>query len=139
MEMFGYACQNSNIPLCYNGNLCSKEDIENFSRKYPQVQAVMLGRGLIGDPGMLCPGGTTAKVLESFLNELFEQYCITFGSSRNAMFRMKENWRHLFCRFEENEKLQKRLRKAVDVADYKAVTAQILRNIPMRPKLQPDW
>ena len=139
MNMFDYACQNSKLPLCYNGNLCSTEDIESFSRQYPQVQAVMLGRGLIGDPGMLCPEGTTAAVLESFLNELFEEYCSAFGSARNAMFRMKENWRHLFCLFEENTKLQKQLRKAVDVAEYKTVTAQILHNLPMHPRLQPDW
>lgn len=139
MEMFRYAVTNSNATLCYNGNLCSKAEIDAFSREFPQVPAVMLGRGLVGDPGMLSAGGTTPDNLQAFLDELLEAYTATFGSSRNAMFRLKENWRHLFCLFEMDEKLQKRLRKTVDVKEYQAITHQILHQTPMRRQLQPDW
>lgn len=139
MEMFRYAQQNSKAPLCYNGNLSTKEQISIFSQEYPQVQAVMLGRGLIGDPGMLTPGGTTRDNLEVFLEELMEQYRIAFGGSRNAMFRLKENWRYLFCLFAPDAKLQKRLRKATDFSEYQAVTHEILHNLPLQKELTPDW
>ena len=39
----------------------------------------MIGRGLIGDPGMLTPGGTTAAALEAFFSELLEVYTRDFG------------------------------------------------------------
>lgn len=55
----------------------------------------MIDRGLIGDPGMLTPGGTTAAALEAFFDELLEAYTRDFGGSRNAMFRLKENWFYL--------------------------------------------
>ena len=139
MAYFDYASQNARMKLCYNGNLCTKEQIDEFSRKYPHIPAVMLGRALIADPGMLTPGGTTAQKLEGFLSELLEEYTAAFGSSRNAMFRLKENWRYLFCLFEPDDKLQKQLRKTTDVQQYKAITGQILHNLPMRQKLQPDW
>lgn len=139
MEMFLYAEQASKAPLCFNGNLCSKNDITLFSQAHPHVDAVMLGRGLVGDPGMLTPGGTKREPLEAFLNELLEQYSIFFGGSRNAMFRLKENWRYLFCLFAPDAKLQKRLRKATDISEYKAVTTEILHNLPLQTELTPDW
>ena len=139
MAMFDYAAENSRAPLCYNGNLCTKTQVDHIACCYPKIDAVMLGRGLIGDPGMLSPGGTTPKILESFLQELMEEYSAAFGGSRNAMFRLKENWRYLFCLFEPDAKLQKRLRKATTLPEYHAITGEIFRNLPMQQSLTPDW
>lgn len=139
MKAFAYAVANSKSPLCYNGNLCSKADIEKFKKQFPSVDAVMLGRGLIADPGMLTPGGTTVDALESFHADLLARYTEAFGSERNAMFRMKENWRHFLCNFENSEKLGKRLRKATTLSEYTAVTAEIFRTLPLRKELLPDW
>jgi tRNA-dihydrouridine synthase len=139
MAAFGYAVANSRAPLCYNGNLCSLADIEAFHAQFPTVDAVMLGRGLVGDPGMLVPEGTTVEALEGFMNELLEEYAVVFGSRRNAMFRLKENWHLLCCRFENSEKLTKRLRKTTDYDDFRAITAQLLHTCPLASKLTPDW
>jgi tRNA-dihydrouridine synthase len=139
MEMFRYAVDNSRNPLCYNGNLNSTEDIAAFSAQYPQIEAVMLGRGLIGDPGMLTIGGTTKKSLQSFADELLENYIDTFGGARNAMFRMKENWGFLRHRFQDSEKLWKQLRKTTDVNEYRAITNEIFATLPLAEKLQADW
>ena len=139
MDMFRYAAENSKNPLCYNGNLTCLDDISAFSAQFPQIESLMLGRGLIGDPGMLCPGGTTAETLERFTTELLEAYIDAFGGARNAMFRMKENWGFLLHRFENSEKLGKQLRKATDVDEYRAITAQIIHTLPLAPKLQADW
>jgi tRNA-dihydrouridine synthase len=99
----------------------------------------MIGRGLIGDPGMLTPGGTTVPALESFLDTLLDCYQAVFGSARNAMFRMKENWHLLLPHFENSEKLGKRLRKTTDVAEYRMIVRQILHSLPLTDELQPDW
>lgn len=137
MDAFRYAVQNSKNRLCFNGNLNSLQDISKFSEEFPQIEAVMLGRGLIGDPGMLT--GTTAKKLEAFHNDLLEQYIAAFGGGRNAMFRMKENWGFLLHRFENSEKLGKRLRKTTDVEEFKAITAEIFHTLPLAQRLQSDW
>ena len=139
MDAFAYCVENSRAPVCFNGNLCSLEDIQKFRERFPQVGSVMLGRGLVGDPGMLTPGGTTVQALEAFYNELLGIYLVEFGGSRNAMFRLKENWRHLICRFENNEKLAKRLRKTTDLQEFKAITAEIFHTLPLAPKLEPNW
>jgi tRNA-dihydrouridine synthase len=139
MDAFCYGVQESKIPLCYNGNLCTKAQIEAIGRNFPQVEAVMLGRGLIADPGMLTPGGTTAEALECFMEELLECYRVVFGSERNAMFRLKENWHMLLCRFENSEKLGKRLRKTTDLEEYRAISQEIFHTLPLAPELQADW
>ena len=139
MEAFRHAAEHSANPLCYNGDLCSLDDIRAVSKQFPRISAVMLGRGLIGDPGMLSPGGTTTEKLEQFHGELLEEYSSLFGSTRNAMFRLKENWRYLACRFEGGEKLFKRLRKTTDIGEYRSIAAEIFHTLPLAPKLPQDW
>lgn len=137
-EWFRYACENSKNPLCYNGNIMTRDQADAVSVQYSGVDAVMIGRALIADPGMLC-GGTTAKALEGFLGELTEEYIREFGSARNAMFRLKENWGFLRHRFENSDKLWKQLRKTTDIHEYNAITAQILHTLPLTDGLNVEW
>ena len=137
MEGFAYALETSKNPICYNGNLNSKAEIEAFSERFPQVEAVMVGRGLIGDPGML--SGSTPAQLEAFFEELLRAYTEAFGSERNAMFRLKENWRYLLRHFEGSEKLGKKLRKTTDLSEYRRITHEIFTTLPFLPQLEPDW
>ena len=139
MDCFRYAVKNSNAPVCYNGSLCTREQIREFSNSYPQIDAIMLGRGLIANPGLLTDKGTTAQVLEQFHDALLAEYTRAFGSSRNAMFRMKENWRHWLCLFEDSHKLGKRLRKATDEYEYKAIAREIFRTLTISDNVTPDW
>ena len=139
MECFRYAAENSNAPVCYNGSLRTRGQLEEFSTAYPQMDAVMLGRGLIANPGLLTAGGTTVQVLEQFHDSLLEEYIRAFGGSRNAMFRMKENWRYWLCLFADSHKLGKRLRKATDEAEYKAITREIFHALTINSDITPDW
>ena len=134
MEMFTYCAENSKTPLCYNGDVCNLEDIDRIRSRFPQVGSVMIGRGLIGDPGMLTPGGTRVEGLEALLNALLEEYLVLFGGSRNAMFRLKEHWSMLIHRFEGSERLGKRLRKTTDLEEYKAITREIFGTLPLKEK-----
>lgn len=131
MEMFAYAVANSTNPLCYNGDILSLSQMEALQETYPQIQSVMIGRGLIADPGMLS-GGTDKAALEGFMQELLAVYEQEFGSSRNAIFRMKENWGFLHHRFEGCDKLWKRLRKTTDAAEFKSISAEIFHTLPLK-------
>ena len=133
MEMFRYAAENSRNPLCYNGDLTSLQQIETFRQEFPGIEAVMIGRGLIADPGMFSPG--TVAILEAFHNELLERYLEAFGGSRNAMFRLKENWHFLITQFEGSEKLWKQLRKTTDLGEFRAITTQIFHTLPYKNEL----
>lgn len=137
MEMFRYALENSKNPLCFNGNLRTLAEAKAFEQEYPQIGAVMVGRGLIGNPAMLEPGGESK--LEAFHDALLETYIVEFGGARNAMFRMKENWRHMICMFDGSEKLWKKLRKCTDVNEYRGIVREIFHSLPMHQELRADW
>lgn len=139
MEAFTYALENSKSPLCFNGELRTAQDISAFRRDFPKIDAVMIGRGLIADPGMLIPGGTTRELLQGFTRELAESYTVAFGGPRNAMFRMKENWSFLRHRFEGSDKLWKQLRKTTDLAEYKAICSEIFATLPLQTPYEPQW
>ena len=55
MEMFRYALQNSKNSLCYNGNLRTLSEVRAFEAEFPQIDAVMIGRGLVSNPAMFHP------------------------------------------------------------------------------------
>jgi tRNA-dihydrouridine synthase len=129
LSSFSYALENSKLPLCYNGDIDSMKTLKETQLRFPQVDAFMIGRGLIGDPGMLTPDGTNVKVLEQFHAHLLEEYSVCFGSARNAMFRMKENWHYLSDHFKGGEKLFKSLRKTTDLEEFQRLSAEIFRTL----------
>ena len=139
MDMFQYALENSKNPLCFNGDLRAFEDISNFSANFPKIEAVMIGRGLLADPGMLSAGGTTRENLQAFTEELTQCDRDTFGGARNAMFRMKENWSFLRHRFQDSDRLWKHLRKTTDLSEYRAITSEIFQTLPLQEPYQPQW
>ena len=139
MELFQYALNRSRNPLCYNGNLTTRNQLDAFSKTFPGVSSVMVGRGLIGNPALLCAQNAAPDTLEQFCDELLDQYMEAFGGSRNAMFRLKENWRYLLCLFRNTEKLGKQLRKTTDIAQYRAITHEIFHTCSMKSELTPDW
>ena len=132
LDSFRYAAANSCNPLCYNGDIVTLAQAAAIAQEFPQVQSIMIGRGLVSDPGMLS-GGTDAGALEGFMDALLEVYTAEFGGSRNAMFRLKENWGFLHKRFDNVEKLWKRLRKTTDISEYRAITAEIFHTLPLIP------
>ena len=130
-ELFDLAVRESKNPLCYNGDITTLAQAEELAKNYPTVEAVMIGRGLIADPGM-CSGGTDVLTLEAFMNELMDVYTVEFGGARNAIFRLKENWGFLHDRFEGCDKLWKRLRKCTDAAEFKSITDEIFHTLPLK-------
>ena len=129
LSSFSYALENSKLPLCYNGDIDSMKTLKETQLRFPQVDAFMIGRGLVGDPGMLAPDGTNVKVLEQFHAHLLEEYSVCFGSARNAMFRMKENWHYLSDHFKGGEKLFKSLRKTTDLEEFQRLSTEIFHTL----------
>ena len=125
-DCFRYAVENSKNPLCYNGDLNCSEDVDRIQKNYPQVDSVMIGRGLIARPDMLTEKKADSKTLIAFYGELLQTYLVAFGGSRNAMFRLKEHWHYLLPCFEGSEKLGKKLRKTTDLEEYRTLSQEIL-------------
>ena len=138
LTAFAQAVENSPFPVCYNGNVYSLADAEAIAARFPTVESVMIGRGLVADPGMLA-GSTDRQTLKDFLSELSDTYCIVFESKRNAIYRMKDNWHYLISLFEGSEKLWKEMRKSTDYDRFMAIANEIITTLPMRTHPEISW
>ena len=47
---YTYAMEHAKAPLCYNGEIHSKEAYHRFAEEFPEVHTIMLGRGLFKNP-----------------------------------------------------------------------------------------
>ena len=138
MTAFAQAVDNSPFPVCYNGNINSLADAEKIAARFPTVESIMIGRGLVANPGMLS-GGTDRDTLKAFLNELSDTYCTVFESKRNAIYRMKDNWHYLISLFEGSDKLWKEMRKSTDYDRFMAIANEIIATLPMREHPEINW
>lgn len=129
INAFRYAIDNCNHPICYNGDITKQCQLKTTFK----IDAVMIGRGLIANPGLLC-SDFSVDTLKKYLNCLLETYMHVFGNARNAMFRLKEHWRYLQNNFKRSEKLFKQLRRTTDVDDFFACMNRILAECPFNPE-----
>ena len=53
LDVYGELLAISKNPVCYNGNLFTVRDYEQFRQHFPQAERVMLGRGVLADPGLI--------------------------------------------------------------------------------------
>ena len=93
MEVFKDAITLSTNHLGYNGDIFTVEDFKNFTEEFPSIDTIMLGRGLIANPGLInemTSGVTLDKmVLKAFHDRLLEDYEIILSGDRHVLFKMK--------------------------------------------------
>ncbi|EJW97737.1 dihydrouridine synthase family protein, partial [gut metagenome] len=66
------------MPVIYNGDITTAADAAAVTRRYPTLEALMIGRGVIADPALMrkMKGGRPAsrKELEAFTSDLYEAF-----------------------------------------------------------------
>lgn len=131
------------FPVCYNGNLLTEKDYLFFAEKFPEVDAVMLGRGVIANPGLIrqIRSGlkTDKKTLRAFHDEVLEEYRSLFGEDKNALFRMKEMWIYMIHLFTNHEKYAKKIRKAQSLAEYRCAADALFLEQELLPDGPEKW
>ena len=133
---FGRAGARGGGPPVYNGDLFTAAEVEDFCRQYPQVRAVMLGRGLVADPalGRRLRGGAAAsrQELEAFHHRLLADYRRRLSGDTPVLHRMRELWNYLSGSFDGAERELKAIRKARTLAEYQAAAQRLLGDCPLR-------
>ena len=128
-EAFAKALPECRMPVCYNGDLTTVEQLRALEADFPTVQSLMVGRGIIADPALFrqALGGpaATKEELRGYLDDLYHGYTALFGSAGCAISRMKGHWFYLIHRFEGSERLEKQLRKLREPWEYETVVNQI--------------
>lgn len=136
MDAFAYGLEISKNPVCYNGNIFSTEDYRNLTERFPNLERVMMGRGLLTNPWLTAEilGETDRdrEQLHGFHDLLFSGYLQVMSGEKNALYKMKELWCYLICLFEDGEFYGKKIRKAERKKDYDTAVDGIFRELQIR-------
>ena len=129
LELYELAEKQSVNPLCYNGDLYTREQIRNFAERFPGTERLMFGRGFLRDPGLIYNEGKDPKdIFEKFWafhDLVYEGYQERNMGDRNVLFKMKELWSYQVYQFSEPERLFKTFKKVQDCNEYE----QMIRNL----------
>ena len=122
LEAFIKAQKELSIPLCYNGDLFTKEDYEQTSWALSCTDTFMFGRGIIKKPWLLSlirdGEKPDKKKLREFHDSLYSEYQKILSGERNVLFRMKELWSYMAPSFTNYEKYAKKIKKAQNLRSY---------------------
>lgn len=135
-EAFAYGASHTALPVTYNGDLFTVEDVKKFQAQYPQIERVMFGRGVVGNPALLrqLNGGMPAnrEELQQFTQRLYEGYQAAYGHKGAAAQRMKELWYSMIHLFENNSKLDKKMRRLSTPQDYEQTERLIFETLVLK-------
>lgn len=129
LEVFAEALEQCVHPVCYNGDIFTKEDYETLHRRFPAVERIMIGRGAVANPGLLREIQTdqpiTAEELKEYHDRLYAGYREALNSEKDALFKMKEVWFYLGKMFPEAEKTLKKVKKANKPEEYQEAVRRV--------------
>lgn len=135
-DVFAWAAEESCNPVCYNGDLNTVAEVRAFEEAFPNVTAVMLGRGAVADPALMRKlrggPGATREELKAFTVALYQGYQDFYGQVGPSAQRMKEVWFYLIHLFEGGGRLDKKLRRSRTPGEYEALEAAIFQELPLR-------
>lgn len=131
LEIFKDALSLSKSSVCYNGDIFTVKDYNNFIDCFPSVEKIMIGRGILANPGLLDDIKESKSLdkekLKEFHNEIFMNYRKVFNEDKNAIYRMKELWGYMIYIFSDDKKYIKKIKKAQRLEDYNEAVLSLFK------------
>lgn len=128
-DVFEVALADSVNPVCYNGDMNTIEDYERFCRRFPEADRIMIGRGLIANPGLVREIRTGRKTdfeellaFSAALQKAYQQQM----ADHPVLFKMKEIWVYMAAMHPQGERLWRKLKKTRRLSEYEAILASCL-------------
>ena len=135
LDTFSDALAKSVHPVCYNGDIFTKKQYEAFIERFPTVDRIMLGRGIVMNPGLVREIRTgeeiTLEEYKQYHDTLYAAYRAALGSEKDALFKMKEVWSYLGNRFPDADRYLKKIRKADRPEEYLSAVRQVFESCRM--------
>lgn len=126
--------------LCYNGDITSYSNYQMIHKRFPKLDHVMIGRGLLARPGLAAqikacemndetysPQGSYRNQIRNFHDEIFAGFLSDFSGEKDAMLHMKEIWGFLGNSFADSEKVLKKIRKSQSYSEYKIIVDDLFQ------------
>ncbi len=127
LESFSFCLANSTNPVTYNGDICRPADFQRLSRRFPEVDRWMIGRGALSNPflpsqikGIPLPQQPLSSI-KLFHDELFTLYSQRLRGGGHLLGRMKAVWFYLAAGFKNSRKILKKIQKTRKIEAYTAL------------------
>ena len=128
-----YALRNSKNPICYNGDVFDEEAYKKLRERFPKLERVMLGRGMLQRPylaeqmkkeeasvtgGKKMVNREEIVRLRTFHDRLVADYTEYMSGDKNVLFKMKELWLYMLASIPEGERYRKDIKKVQKLSHY---------------------
>ncbi|MCZ4694145.1 tRNA-dihydrouridine synthase family protein [Ancylomarina euxinus] len=131
LEAFGRVLILSKHPVIYNGDICNMEDYQQRLEQFPNLEQMMIGRGLLQDlflplkiKGEELP---TAKerlaLLEKLHGEIYDSYTSYLSGDTQLLSKLKPMWEYFSANFNNDRKVYKAIKKSGGMKKYNAAVA----------------
>ena len=131
------------VPVGYNGDLTSVEDILLTNERFGRLQQIMVGRAIMADPALFrkvkAGAPATRDEVVEFTASLFDAYARAFNSRKNALMRIKEYWFYQINLFEGAQAYSKELFKAKTPEAFNEALRPIVEDLPIRSQARFGW
>lgn len=141
---FQLAVEQSSHSLCYNGDICNVAEEARVREAFPQLDKIMIGRGILKRPWLvqeICTcgeGGERRELpirneseeklrLRAFHDEILAGYASVMYGDKPTLFKMKELWVYLSESFTNSEKYIKKIKKCERIRDYEICVDALFR------------
>ena len=140
-DLFYATVDTCKLPLCYNGDICSRMDYEDFQKQLSAkcshtMDKIMIGRGILKNPGLIreLRGGCQLTVAEwkTFHDDVLNGYLEVLSGERNTLFRMKELWFYMGQNFINAQKYLKQMKKVQHIAEYKVAVSMLFQEAEIK-------
>jgi tRNA-dihydrouridine synthase len=119
--------------LAYNGDITDVAGFNALRFRFPQIGRWMIGRGALADPflpmaikGLALPGRAERnRRIRAFHDDLYAAYRDRLAGPAHLLGRMKQLWAYLIASFPGQEKLLKKINKAMTEERYDRVVGQL--------------
>lgn len=129
LEVFGEALLKSRASVCYNGDITSVLDYRKLKDRFPDLECIMTGRGVLSDPSLarqLRGGkGLDKEELRRFHDIVYEGYCREMSGDRTILYKMKELWFYLAGVFSDSKRYAKKIKKAERCTVYEQIIEEL--------------
>jgi tRNA-dihydrouridine synthase len=129
LDVFSDALNLSKNPVCYNGDIHTVNDYQEFITRFGNVDKIMLGRGLLINPALIYEldeaNKLDKKILIEFHDKIYNDYQEVLFGEKNVLFKMKELWYYFIQLFTNNEKYARKIKKAQRLYEYEAAVTSL--------------
>lgn len=125
LDTFKYATENSNLKLCYNGDIISKSSVKKISEEFSEINTIMIGRGILKNPCLpemiIKDNEFNVQKIFDFHDDLYKRYIDYMSGDVPVLFKMKELWAFMINSFKESDKFAKKIKKSKNLKEYNII------------------